>query len=321
LRDSKLYTAGGTIQVGSAPSQVVNSANPGVRLDATGLYGYGTVGNTFALYTDGRPPYISSGTIKEMVFEAYTAGVFRTGSAVATDGGVQVDRSGIFAYSQTGVLKFQVDAATGLLTATDGVFSGSVSASTISSSSISGGTIDGSKFTVAGGTVVIDSSGPVFRAGTVHTLGDSAADIRWELGPGTVITYIKTEYDDDENILSLVAHDAGGRSGRAQVVTTDTSMVMTDGYIYFTTGGTGIVQFQSQGQFNVLSDFDCSGTVVAQTKVETPAINLNSSASLTSGPGSPSSGLGVNGDIYFDSTKVGTPFFYRKNSGSWVAYL
>jgi hypothetical protein len=318
VESKKLYTSNGTIQIGSAPSQVVNSANPGVRLDQTGLYGYGTVGNTFALYTDGRPPYISSGTIKEMVFEAYTAGVFRTGAAVATDGGVQVDSSGIFAYSPTGVLKFQVDAATGLLTATDGVFSGSVSASTISSSSISGGTIDGSKFTVAGGTVVIDEDGPVFRAGTVHTLGDSAADIRWELGPGTVITYIKTEYDDDENILSLVAHDAGGRSGRAQVVTTDTSMVMTDGYIYFTTGGAGIVQFQSQGQFNVLSDFDCSGTVVAQTKVETPAINLNSSSSLTSGPGSPSSGLGVNGDIYFDSTAGSANFFYRKQGGSWI---
>jgi hypothetical protein len=375
VESHKLYTAGGTIQVGSAPSQVVNSANPGVRIDATGLYGYGTVGNTFALYTDGRPPYISSGTIKEMVFEAYTAGVFRTGSAVATDGGVQVDRSGIFAYSPTGVLKFQVDAATGLLTATDGYFSGTVSA--------------------AGGSVSINDDGIQLVQPAVWTDSNS---VTWTTGgsvtgwvasladasSGANMTYLYADTGNSKNGISrlyarhtsgsvsyvdtgqgtVTLNPWGGQLGAGTVWAFGTVFKvyadMTVGGHTYLNGHVGLgdgtadnIDFNGRlnqhlipnsslnlgdntnrynniygtaihGTHGTISNITSSGTIFASgviksnTKLEGPAINLNGASSLVSGSGAPSSGLGANGDIYFDYTAGSANFMYRKQGGSWI---
>lgn len=160
IEASKLWASAGTIQTGS----VVNSSNPGVRMEPAGLFGYGTAGLTFALYSDpALKPWFSSGTISNTVYEVNTAAVIRTGT---TNPRVQIDSSGIFAYGPTGTLKFQVDAATGLLTASDGVFAGSVNASritggTVSGALVSGGTVSGG--VVSGGTV----SGALVSGGTV----------------------------------------------------------------------------------------------------------------------------------------------------------
>src|SRR5690606_20414109 len=64
------------------------------------LFGFGTLGMTFGLWTDpAKKPWFSSGTINNAVYEVYESGVIRTGSAVFTDGGVQMDNSGIFGVS------------------------------------------------------------------------------------------------------------------------------------------------------------------------------------------------------------------------------
>ncbi len=157
---------GGTIR--TSPS-VVNSSNPGVTMDSSGLYGYGTLGLSFFLPTDpALRPIFSSGTILNTVYEVTTASVLRTGTVNPK---VQIDNSGIFAYNAAGALKFSVNAATGLLTAVDGSFSGSVTASVISggtvsgalvtAGTVSGGTVTGSR--VSGGTV----SGALVSGGTV----------------------------------------------------------------------------------------------------------------------------------------------------------
>lgn len=380
VEDKKLYTSNGTIQIGSAPSQVVNSANPGVRLDQTGLYGYGTVGNTFALYTDGRPPLISSGTIQEMVFEAYTAGVFRTGADVATNGGVQIDSSGMFAYSPTGVLKFQVDAATGLLTATDGVFSGTVS----------GGTIIGAYYRTSSSEIQIsDSIGIKIDRASAY---DATKAVSWHTG-GSVTGWVSSLYDatNDVNMtyvygergdtkngwVRLEAWDLSGSVGQLDVGKGTVALKpwggqTSSGTVYLfgtvakiwadmTVGGhtylNGHVGLGDSSADNIdfngrlnqhlipnasldlgssgnpyrayygtaanVTNVTASGTIFASgiiksdTKLEAPAINLASSSSILSGPGSPSSGLGVNGDIYFASTAGSANFFYRKTSGTW----
>lgn len=148
--------AGAVIRTSGSP---INSSNPGVQMDATGLWGYGTLGLTFALPTNpALRPYFSSGTITNTVYEITTAAVLRTGT---TNPRVQIDNSGIFAYNAGGTLKFSVDAATGLLTAVDGSFSGTVSASRITGGTVSGALVSGN--TVSGGTV----SGALVTAGTV----------------------------------------------------------------------------------------------------------------------------------------------------------
>jgi hypothetical protein len=153
IENNKLWASSGTIQTGS----VVNSSNPGVRLEPAGLFGYGTAGLTFALYSDpALRPYFSSGTITNVVYEVTTTSIIRTG---VVNPRVQIDNSGIFAYGPTGVLKFQVDAATGLLTASDGIFSGSVNASRITGGTVSGGYVTGGTIesafikTPVGGTI------------------------------------------------------------------------------------------------------------------------------------------------------------------------
>lgn len=181
---TQLWSNGGTISTGS----VVNSNNPGVYLGTAGLFGYGTLGLTFALYTDpAKSPWISSGTINNVVYEVYETAIMRTSPDVfGADGGVQIDNSGIFGVDPTtgasGLLvengnnldtedsrdiyftgiKFMLDATTGYLWAEQGFFqgtvyaqagqfTGTVSASTLTGNTISGGTITGGQ--ISGGTI------------------------------------------------------------------------------------------------------------------------------------------------------------------------
>jgi hypothetical protein len=93
---NKIYTSNGTIATG----EIVNSSNPGVLMSTAGLFGFGTLGVTFALYSDpARAPWFSSGTINNVVYEVYEAGVLRTSANPFVDGGVQIDNSGIFGIS------------------------------------------------------------------------------------------------------------------------------------------------------------------------------------------------------------------------------
>jgi len=340
IESKKLYTSNGTIQIGSAPSQVVNSANPGVRLDQSGLYGYGTIGNTFALYTDGRPPYISSGTITGVVYEITTAAVLRTGTVNPR---VQIDNSGIFAYNAAGALKFQVDAATGLLTATDGVFSGSVSASTITGGTVTGAYVTGGTVSAANGTVILSSSGIRIDKAAGTASADSA-NILWYSGGTTLarmFAFPATGVADNE--LWFVAEDSTGRKARTLVKAgnQEISLSNRDNLVVLSANGTvGTVtsssdlylyqdlfvvgETQMTGRLSSNQPFQTSGTIHADgviktnTKLEGPALNLAGAASLVSGNGVPGTALGVNGDIYFDYTAGSANFFYRKQGGSWI---
>lgn len=186
---SQMYSNGGTIATGS----VVNSSNPGVMMGTAGLFGYGTLGLTFALYSDpALAPWFSSGTINNAVYEVYEAAVIRTNADVFASGGIQIDNSGIFGVNPTtggvrllvedgGLLltedgrsmaasgvNFMLDATTGNMWAENsflsgtvyaqaGVFSGTVYAADGSFS----GTVSAS--TITGGTV----SGALVTGGTV----------------------------------------------------------------------------------------------------------------------------------------------------------
>ncbi len=126
-----IYAAGGTISTSVPP---INSSNPGVSMSTAGIVGYGTLGLTFSLPSDpAQRPIFSSGTILETVYEVTNAAVIRTGTLFPK---VQIDNSGIFAYSAGSAALFTVDSATGRMTATDGTFSGSISASMVT-----GGTV------------------------------------------------------------------------------------------------------------------------------------------------------------------------------------
>jgi len=125
-------------------SDIVDSSNPGVIFDADGIRGYGSVGLVFSLPSNpALKPWFSSGTILNTVYEINESAVLRTGT---TNPRVQIDNSGIYAYNSGGTVVTKIETSTGRLTATSGVFSGSVTASTIS-----GGTVTGAVFT--GGTV------------------------------------------------------------------------------------------------------------------------------------------------------------------------
>lgn len=173
---------GGTVRTSAAP---VNTGNPGVMMDAGGLVGFGTLGMTFKIPTDPADrPLFSSGTILNTVYEVTTASVLRTGTAGAR---VQMDNSGIFAWNSSNVLKFAVDAASGLLSASDGIFSGSVNASTITGGTVTGARISGGTVTgalVSGGTV----SGGTVTGATItggNTSGGTISAARFSGGTVT----------------------------------------------------------------------------------------------------------------------------------------
>lgn len=142
---------GGTIATSTPP---INSSNPGVIMDSTGLYGYGSAGLTFRLSSDPAiKPWFSSGTILDTVYEVNTSSVIRTGT---TNPRIQIDNSGIFAYDSGGTLRFQVDVASGALSASNGSFQGTVVGSMLSANFMVGGTISGvlvSGNNITGGTI------------------------------------------------------------------------------------------------------------------------------------------------------------------------
>ena len=214
IKPSYLYSDGGTIQTGS----VVNSSNPGVRMDSSGLFGYGTVGLTFALYSDpAKKPWFSSGTINNVVYEVYEAAVLRTGPDPFTDGGIQLDNSGLFGIDPNGTgflllengddvllledakrleleeggLTFWLDTATGGFAARNAWISGTVYADA--------GVFNGTVYADAGvfnGTVYADAgsfSGTVFAdagtfAGTVSGSHISGGTVTGALVSGGTIT-------------------------------------------------------------------------------------------------------------------------------------
>jgi hypothetical protein len=120
-------------------------------MGTAGLFGYGTLGLTFAIYSDpGRSPWFSSGTINNVVYEIYESAILRTTSDVFVDGGVQIDNSGIFGVDPTtggarmeteadnflftedgrtlavGGVSFMLDATTGNMWAENAFLSGTV---------------------------------------------------------------------------------------------------------------------------------------------------------------------------------------------------
>ncbi len=173
IQNNLLWSNGGTIATGS----VVNSSNPGAYLTADGLFGYGTAGMTFGLWSDpAKKPWFSSGTINNVVYEVYESGVIRTGPNVFADGGVQIDNSGVFGVNpitgaaslllengdrlllEDGIngvelygIRFALDSTTGKLFADDAYITGEIHArtgkftGTVDSAYIVGGTITGSK--------------------------------------------------------------------------------------------------------------------------------------------------------------------------------
>lgn len=159
---------GGTIATSTPP---INSSNPGVYLDSTGLYGYGSAGLTFRLSSNPAiKPWFSSGTILNTVYEVNESAVIRTGT---TNPRVQIDNSGIFAYNSAGILRFSVDSATGELAASNGNFQGNVFASILTGNLVQAGTITGNEIiggTVTGGQIVGGTiTSGVLNSGTINT--------------------------------------------------------------------------------------------------------------------------------------------------------
>jgi len=154
---------GGTFSTSTPP---LNSSNPGVYMDSTGLYGYGSAGLTFRLSSNPAiKPYFSSGTITDAIYEITTASVIRTS---LVEPRIQIDSSGIFAYDIDNDLRFSVDVSTGRLTANQGTFSGTINSSavnagTITGNLISGGTITGNQ--IVGGTV----TSAYLNSGTINS--------------------------------------------------------------------------------------------------------------------------------------------------------
>lgn len=163
IASNAIYAAGGTLSTGVPP---INSSNPGVYMNSAGIFGYGTLGLTFSIPSDpALRPIFSSGTILETVYEVTNAAVIRTGTIFPK---VQIDNSGIFAYNSGGTALFTVDSNTGRMTAVDGVFSGSVTATQISGGTVTGGAISGGTVSggvISGGTV----TGALMSAGTVSS--------------------------------------------------------------------------------------------------------------------------------------------------------
>ena len=183
---------GNTIATGTPP---INSSNPGVYMDSTGLYGYGSVGLTFRLSSDPAiKPYFSSGTITEVIYEVTTNSIIRTGT---TNPRVQMDNSGIFGYDSGGNLRFAFDTGTGYLQATNGSFSGTVSASLISGGTVSGNRVTGGTITgvvvtannISGGTVSgALVSGNTISGGTVTGALVTAGTVSGNLVSGGTVS-------------------------------------------------------------------------------------------------------------------------------------
>lgn len=225
IANNQIFANGGTIATRALP---INSSNPGVYLTSAGLFGYGTLGLTFSIPTDpALSPYFSSGTITNTIYEVTTASVLRTGTAGAR---VQIDNSGIFAYDSGGTARFTVDSSTGRMTASQGTFSGTISAAVftggtvtqgaISAAQMTGGTITGALVTggtVQGGngTAVLDANGLHFEAVNGASLIDQAS-VRWQRSGTTAIKY-GARYDGSFDYSEEFVGVASTKNGRKEI--------------------------------------------------------------------------------------------------------
>ena len=263
---------GGTIATSNPP---INSSNPGVIMDSTGLYGYDSVGLVFRLSSNGAiKPYFSSGTIEEVTYEVSTNSVIRTGTSNPR---VQIDNSGIFAYDSGGIARFTVDASTGFLSATKGTFSGTVSASlmtagTVSSSLVTAGTVTGSLVTagtvsgnlVSGGTV----TGALVTGGTVTLASGSvsitdAKGLRIESDSSSTYSFNKAvnfENSSNAKVASVYAYESAGNS--SLIIQAGKFVSNDPGYINIQTGGThsNIYSYYRQMQGGTAHVFGLAGT-------------------------------------------------------------
>lgn len=230
IASNAIYAAGGTLSTGVPP---INSSNPGVYMNSAGIFGYGTLGLTFSIPSDpALRPIFSSGTILETVYEVTNAAVIRTGTIFPK---VQIDNSGIFAYNSGGTALFTVDSNTGRMTAVDGVFSGSVTATQISGGTVTGGLlsggtvsgalVSGGTVSAAGGTVTISNSlGVVIKTNNNAVTNDDIRYIRWN------------DSTNGSVALRIGGHSAGAT--REGYVYVGESGGTTDGQLAFTVYGT-----------------------------------------------------------------------------------
>ena len=229
LAANAIYANSGTLATNPPP---INSGNPGVYMTSAGIFGYGTLGLTFSLPSNpALRPIFSSGTILETVYEVTNASVLRTGT---TNPRVQIDNSGIFAYNAGGTALFTVDASTGRMTATDGVFSGSVTASQINGGTVTGGLINGGTvssgiFTAgtvtgalvtggtvssAGGSVVLNQAQVRFTVPTSYNPASSRALLEWQTGSGGTVARIEGAANGGSVWLYQTIGTAGQADGR-----------------------------------------------------------------------------------------------------------
>ena len=263
---------GGTIATSTPP---INSGNPGVFIDSSGLYGYDSVGLTFRLSSNGAvKPYFSSGTITEAIYEVSTNAVIRTSTSNPK---VQIDNSGIFGYDSGGVLRFSFDTGTGYLQAVNGSFSGTVSSSlvtagTVSGNTISGGTVTGAQVTagtvagnlVSGGTV----SGALITGGTVTLASGSvsitdAKGLRIETDSSSTYSFNKAvnfENSSNTKVASVYAYESAGNS--SLIIQAGKFVSNDPGYINIQTGGThsNIYSYYRQMPSGTAHVFGLAGT-------------------------------------------------------------
>lgn len=289
-----IYAAGGTISTSVPP---INSSNPGVYMNSSGIFGYGTLGLTFSLPSDpAQRPVFSSGTILNTVYEVTTASVIRTGTTFPK---VQIDNSGIFAYNSGAALKFSVDANTGIMTATDGVFSGSVTASRISGGTVTGNVISGN--TVTGGTVsgaVVSGgtvTGAVFTGGTVTQGTISAATISGGTVTGSFFTAGSASFASGNVLLSStgmtnIATGSFNSGDNTNIKWTQSGTPIAEvtgyynagGYLYLAAGKfnsiLGQTKISTYGNTTGYSVLNAYPNTFAFTFEENPVLNITSSA-------------------------------------------
>jgi len=216
---------GGTIATSTPP---INSGNPGVIITAAGLVGFGSIGETFNLPSDGAPPTFSSGTIKETVYEIYTAGVIRTAADPSSTGGVQMDSSGVYGWNSGGTQTFAlgtaggltlgdpagnpilINSATGVVTVPGTIIAGTISAVAITASTFTGGTVQST-----GGSAALTDDGLKFLTGSGATLQKPRA-VWWADGANTV-GYLQTSDNTSINRVQLVADNDNGQPGNVYI--------------------------------------------------------------------------------------------------------
>jgi len=219
ITSTSLYgTTTGSIKTGIN----VGAGYNGVILDQDGLRVYDAVLGVVADFpSDGSPPSISSGTIREVVYEITTNAVMRTAETVGDGGsasaGILINNTGIYGCGSFQTLN---DANFKVLRGGDAYFKGELNATsgqiggfTISSDTLTGGTVIGA--TLRGTTIENkatfpkirwDSSGMSYQVTTsVGKYGEfeyGLVGAGGKLYGAGVLAYI---FNEDEPILSVKA--------------------------------------------------------------------------------------------------------------------